>query len=147
MNPESDLKQKLDGLDSKLLTVDQRLQKLTETLSTLVNTIEKENKMNRIYNALDHVDIVEEFNVYDEDDDCFLSSKQLTKNILKSFARGNGYWVDEYMVAIDDDVDEGLSEEEYKKMFREKISDNILVLTGTKPTLRQEKGGRWCIWF
>ena len=159
LNPESDLKQKLDGLDSKLHTLDQRLQILTETMSTVVTILEKESKMTRIYNALDHLDMVDEFKVY-EYDSCdardnvyyyssndFHSSEEITRDVLLNFARGYGHYVDTYMVGFDEDDHEERTVEECKKLFRDKLSNNIHVLTGTKPTLKKEKGGRWCMWF
>ena len=51
------------------------------------------------------------------------------------------------MVGINEDGYKGLSVEERKNLFQSKLSENIHVLTGTKPTLRSGNHGGYYIEF
>ena len=77
----------------------------------------------------------------------FHSSEEITRDVLLNFARGYGHYVDMYMVGKDDIDDMNRSVEDMKQRFRERLSNIIHVLTGTEPTLRREKNGRWYIYF
>jgi hypothetical protein len=136
-------------MNNKLNTVNQNLhdnQKTMESLmaaiTTLNTTMKEEGKTNRIVNALNSER--ERATGWCYNDNGFDYSENLISDILFYFLQGQGCYIDTY-TARDLSYDEdGPMKEESKEIFRDKLKCEIMIITGTIPTIKLIDG-RWVI--
>ena len=133
-------------MNNKFNTVNQNLQENRKTMESLMTamtslntTMTEEGKKNRIVNALNSERKPARgwcFNENGKD-----GSESLIRNILSAFLEDDGCYIDTYHSGIYAD---GPTEEESKKAFRDKLKSEIMIITGTIPTIKLTDD-RWAI--
>ena len=136
LEPNCDLNEKLETMDSKLQALNQRVSNVENSVKSLEKSFTDFARMQNIVFAIDHSH-VGSF-LYHDCSDFICSSKDLMIDILLNFRQGKGFEVPSRTI---DDRNLGYLNEsanickEGMPVFRSKLVEQIELLTGTKPKL------------
>jgi len=124
------------------------LENVKESLSTLAETLYIQNRIQRIEWALSNINSVVEnfqFKGLSTPVPQLSDSHALVRKILMAFREGAGLYLPD---AVKMDEHPTADQQETKKQeFRDRISSQIKLLTGTKPVITKKDNGRYSIFY
>ena len=136
-------------MNNKFNTVNQNLQENRKTMeslmtamTTLNTTMTEEGKKNRIVNALNSERKPATGWCFNESSVDI--SESLIRNILSAFLEGQGWYLGAYTTRYFRYQSDAPLKEESKKAFRDKLKSEIMIITGTIPTIKLTDD-RWAI--
>ena len=120
---------------------DTHLQENWKMMESLMAAMKEEGKKNRIVKALNsECNGAWCFNEIGVD-----STQSVLKQVLCLFLEGRGCYIDTYTTSDLSSSADGPKKEESKKAFRDKLKEEIMIMTGTIPTIKFDDG-YWTIY-